>query len=693
LISKSRGNQNISTIINKALNEIKKELVSSDRNVKIHAIQKLLFLYLNHYDIKWASFQTLEILATCGAPGKRNGYTIGQLQYKNSPDYLMLIPQLIRKDLMSQNFNFINSALNFLNGSMDLSLAKELLPDLEKLLNLSNNLIRKKLVLALTKASEKILDNKMGDYWDDLAVKLMAILADKSLTSGLAICIISSIQRVCSNYPQRCMTVFVELMNYFTKCEVNWNLIKIIDIFSMLFTYEKKFTKKKDFVKIFSEQLSKTKSKSVEVQLVKLIITHFDVTTNPAAHELIQNCEERLKTLLFFHDNNLVLISLRILKDLFNKKKITNHTYLNDILKILDSYSQIERLNKNIQLECLEIINLLVSQENYKKIVEHLFSLKDQLGSKMISTILDICTFDTYSRLTAKEEFIWFIDILFSLAESDFGKSTEAKISFVIRDIAQRIDDLRPLIVEKSFNLISLLIQRLTKEKEEDQTQQGKIIFIGKSDFFSETVKIKNPEKLISVLTFIVGEYSNVEVESLTKILKTLLNYLKENEMAKEQYFLPISHCIIKLLFKSYTIISLSDDSMKESLEKFEKVIDYKSNFGQLDILEMNKVIETIIREMNPQNKLTPSLCSHFFEVALLPIHEKAQTMIHPPKDIEVCFPLDEEELNVNKNKEETMITDVKCEFNEIDTRQKENIGTGIKIDKNIYIPNLVKNE
>ena len=50
LIEKSRKANNLSSIVNKALNEIKKELISSDRNVKLNAIQKLIFLELNNFE-------------------------------------------------------------------------------------------------------------------------------------------------------------------------------------------------------------------------------------------------------------------------------------------------------------------------------------------------------------------------------------------------------------------------------------------------------------------------------------------------------------------------------------------------------------------------------------------------------------------------------------------------------------------
>jgi len=696
LITKSRKTTNLSSMMNKALNEIKKELVSTDKNVKVHAIQKLIFFYIHHYDTKGACFHTLEILATCGAPGKRYGYLIGQLQYRSTPDYLMLIPQMIRKDLMSQNLNFINSALNFFIHVVEMTIAKELTPDLEKLFNINNHLLRKKLIIALTKASENFLEADLGRYWDDLIIKFISILNGKELTNGIAICIISSIQKICSKYPDRCITVFVELMNYFTKCEINWNLIKIVDIFGMLFTYEKKFTKKKEFIKIISEQLSKTKSKSVEVQLVKLVISNFDVSTNPTASELFQNCEERLKNLLFFNDNNLVIISLRILKDLFKINKLLSQNYLNDILKILDSQANTEG-NKSIQTECLEILNLCVSKENYKNIVEHLFEIRTQVGGKVIQTILDICTMDTYSRLSTKENFIWFLDILFSLGKSEFGKETELKISFIMRDIAQRIEILREIISDKSFELLTNLIQSVDEQNKDSNNQKKKIQFIGESDFFTENLRLKSPDTLITVLTFIIGEYNKNENENLQKRLSTLIQFISSNRRAKENYFIPITNCLIKLLLRLRSVSKY--ESIGEYLEKLEKLIDYQNNFSELDILEMNAFIKILVKLLRDDTTLNKNIydTGKFFDIQLLPTHEQAQSMVQAHKDISLCFPLNEEELNFNKKSYESL--HIQTSNSQILINNQQNIGStsqnskivdenkDIIIDKKIYSP------
>ena len=84
LITRSRSFSNLSTVINKSLNDIKKELTNPDKNIKVHALLKLLFFYLNNNDIKWANLSSMEIITTCGLKGKRVGYLIAQLQFKNN---------------------------------------------------------------------------------------------------------------------------------------------------------------------------------------------------------------------------------------------------------------------------------------------------------------------------------------------------------------------------------------------------------------------------------------------------------------------------------------------------------------------------------------------------------------------------------------------------------------------------------
>lgn len=653
IIQKSRQSRSISSFLNKSLNDIKKELSNSDKTIKVNALLKLLFLYLNQNDIKWASFNTLEILATCGTQGKRYGYLIAQIQFKNNSECIQLLPNLIRKDLQSQNNTIISNCLSLVNNLINYNLAVDITKDVEKLLNINNNLIRKKIIIALTKASELFLkaDNK-NKFWDDFMIKLISLLSNKSIQNGVAICLISSFQKMSRQFPEKCITVLPTLLEYFMSCNINWCLIKIIDIFATFFTYEPKLARKEKIIKIIAQKLSQTTSKSVEVQMVKLVITNLDKQDhNSVSMELFQNCEERLRNLLFFPDSNLVILSLRILKDLFNKNKLISENYLSDILKILDTGS-----NTLIHLECLEILILCSNKSNFKNIIDHLIQVKDKLKPKVITSIIEICSLDHYSRMETKDDFIWFINILFQMVSDEFMSESELLIGYTIRDIAQRIEELRNYIANKSITVIKSLITRLSTI---EMSEKSKISFLNESELFGDTVSIKSADSIITVLLFIIGDYATV---SSSEIFDWLFEQINSNEYLYQNYFTTIGYCLFKLIVKGVNYIS------KEKIKQFENKCLYTEN-DTLEVIEMKTIFINLLKNIyNIEN-----IESVFFETKLMPLHDKAQQMVPPPTDCElaICFTLNEEELNVKK----------------IEETNNEKGKKIMIVDKNLYTP------
>jgi hypothetical protein len=718
LIEKSRNSSNSSSLMNKTLNDIKTELKSSDKNIKVQAITKLLFLYLHQYDIKWASFNNLlEIIPTCGAKGKRFGYLLAQLQIKNNSDCIQLIPSCLRKDLQAQNLNYMNSALNLVNNIMDYNLAVEMVKDMENLLRINNNLIRKKLIIGLTKVAQKFLQNPQNNFankfWEDLLIRFSSLLEKKEdLSNGVAICIISSIQQICKLYPDKCLIIYPALINYFSTCEINWNLIKIVDIFGMFLNVQPKIANDKMFIQKVAENLTKTKSKSVEVQLVKLVIMNFDPTTKSKIStlitELIKNCEDRLKSLLFFHDGNLVVISLRILKELFHKSKLTASNYIQDILKILDQSCTVGAANKNIQSECLEIIKLSLSKENYKMIVEHLWEKTQNLGTKGILTILDICSYDTYSRLESKENFIWFLNILFNLCEQELGKDTEMEIARLIRDICQRISVLKDFICEKSVSMIRKLISKLNENFHFDEKQN----ILGGNDIIYGIKKSKNrpiSDSLISVLCFIIGEYLEQQeaIEMCVKYFFNLFDLKYEDNFAMEQdinqhaaedkskqhvqarnmYFIQVSTCLVKLLLKTKN---------KEFVDKWidnMELISKKINFTDLESLDMSVILTCLINRIrNSEEKISDLeiLSKSFFNNKLPPLQANAQSLVPLDFDITLNLPINEEELKIDGNRKEENDLNYSSNLPNQILSKDQNINESM-IDKTLYTPNTNK--
>ena len=485
LIRKSRYPEtNIKTFISKAINDIKKELQDKDKNIKITATIKLIFLYINYYEIEWASFTTLEVLSTSGTTGKLYGYLIASLQIKNENDYLQLIPNQIKNDLKKENYNNINSTLTFLNNVMNLPLACELLKNIESLLNLNNKLIRKKTIICLTKCCEKFAINNDFTYWEDYYIKLLYLLNDDSKNNliknqGAEICIISSIQRMCYISPEHVINGFVELMNYFLKCDINWNLIKIIDIFNLLFKYEPKFTKKKEFIKILSEQLMKIKSKSVEIALVKLIITNFNPENNKNCIEITQASEEKLKSLLDSSDNNLLILSIKILENL----TLTKKNYITAVYKIVDNNNE----NPYIIKECLKFLSdeKVIDKNNYKEIIEKIISVENILQDSVINCIEKIFVKNNFAILSNdKQNILWFIDIVFDIAYKQFTKANydnENKISNIIKLLIQNTNNINTEINNKCLEYLNKCLSNENQIKKNNTSDEVNFVIMSTS--------------------------------------------------------------------------------------------------------------------------------------------------------------------------------------------------------------------
>ena len=638
VIRKYRQNEkNQSAFFSKIIDDIKKELANSDKDIKTTALIKLLFLYLNNKNIEWASFTTLEILTTCGIKGKLYAYLIAGLQFKNNNDYLQLIPNQIRSDLHKENLNNINSALNFFCSVVNINISNELIKDIEGQLNLNNNLIRKKVIISLTLCCEQFAKENDFTYWDDFLIKLITILenSNDNDSNKISLTIISCLQKMCKISPEHCITSFVGLMNYFNKCEINWNLIKIIDIFNMLFKYEPKFTKKKEFIKILSEQIVKTKSKSVEVELVKLIMIHFNPQINQNCVDLVNAAEERLKNLLNSSDNNLLILSLQIL-NITSKKA----DYYEDVIKIIDNYLN----NKNILKECVLFLVSVSNKNNFIDIVEKIRKLEKIINKEVVDGIIEICSKNNYELIqNNNDNLLWFVNLLFELGNNLFLNlrklnknkisNTENKISQIIKNLTLNQKNIQNNIVEKCYEICFNL--KDLNEIEENNNNNKKEDKIKNFTFKIDNNNIENyinnnninEKKYYSTffenIFYIISEFS--DYKQIDKYCSKLID-LKEkfyNNFSIKNYNNYIL-CIIKLCIKNSEIL-------KKNKENLINLINSNDN-NEIENIEILSILNSLIFN---ENKFKNELNEELYNIDDL--------------NLEECFPINNEELNFEK--------------------------------------------
>ncbi|CAJ0568040.1 unnamed protein product, partial [Mesorhabditis spiculigera] len=104
LIRGIRNNKdNEARYIASCIEEIKMELKQESTFVKANAIEKLAYLQMLGYDISWASFNIIEVMASTKYTEKRIGYLAAAQSFHDDTEVLMLTTQMIRKDINSPN--------------------------------------------------------------------------------------------------------------------------------------------------------------------------------------------------------------------------------------------------------------------------------------------------------------------------------------------------------------------------------------------------------------------------------------------------------------------------------------------------------------------------------------------------------------------------------------------------------------
>ena len=87
--------------ISSCITDIKKELRSSDRDVKSEALKKATYLQMHGYDISWTAFNCIEVMSQSLYKFKRLGYYAATLALARNTDVILLTTNLFKKDFAS----------------------------------------------------------------------------------------------------------------------------------------------------------------------------------------------------------------------------------------------------------------------------------------------------------------------------------------------------------------------------------------------------------------------------------------------------------------------------------------------------------------------------------------------------------------------------------------------------------------
>uniref|UniRef100_A0AC35GKQ7 Clathrin/coatomer adaptor adaptin-like N-terminal domain-containing protein n=1 Tax=Panagrolaimus sp. PS1159 TaxID=55785 RepID=A0AC35GKQ7_9BILA len=446
LIRGIRNNkENESRYIAACIEEIKQELQLNSTEVKANAVEKLAYLQMLGYDISWAAFNIIEVMASTRFSEKRVGYlAASQCFTKENEELIMMTTNMIRKDLQSSNLYDNGLALTGLACFTTHDLARDLVNDVVNLLSSTRPYVRKKAVLVLYKIFLKYPESLRPTFQ-----RLKDKLEDPD--PGVQSAAVNVICELARKNPRNYLSlapVFFKLMNTSSN---NWMLIKIIKLFGSLVPLEAKLGKK--LLEPLTNLINSTSAMSLLYECINTVIAVLISISSESPADFtasIQLCVQKLGVLIEDSDQNLKYLGLLAMGKILQTHPKAVQAHKDIVLRCLDDKDE------SIRLRALDLLYGMVSRKNIMEIVKKLMQHVDAAeGSfyrdELLSRIIDICSYNNYHYIT---NFEWYISVLVEMTKVE-GSKHGIKIAEQIQDVTVRVKSVRHFSVSQ----MSLLVE------------------------------------------------------------------------------------------------------------------------------------------------------------------------------------------------------------------------------------------
>ncbi|XP_051134314.1 AP-1 complex subunit gamma-2-like [Andrographis paniculata] len=396
-------------VVRKECASIRAAISENDQDYRHRNMAKLMFIHMLGYPTHFGQMECLKLIAAPGFPEKRIGYLGLMLLLDERQEVLMLVTNSIKQDLNHTNQYIVGLALCALGNICSAEMARDLAPEVERLLQFRDPNIRKKAALCTIRIIKKVPD--LADNFINPAASLLKEKHHGVLLSGVQLCNDMS-------------KVSIEALEYFRKKCID-GLVKLLkDLTNSPYTPEYDISGISDpFLHIRLLKLlhvlgqGDADASDTMNDILAQVATKTESNKN-AGNAILYEC---VGTILSIEDNGgLRVLAVNILgKFLSGRDNNFRYVALNMLMKALALDSQAVQRHRATILECvkdsdpsirkkaLELVYLLVNESNVKPLTKELIDY------------LEVSDPDFKGDLTAKicsiverfsPEKIWYID-------------------------------------------------------------------------------------------------------------------------------------------------------------------------------------------------------------------------------------------------------------------------------------------
>ncbi|XP_073280007.1 AP-1 complex subunit gamma-2-like [Primulina huaijiensis] len=396
-------------VVRKECAAIRAAISENDQDYRHRNLAKLMFIHMLGYPTHFGQMECLKLIAHPGFPEKRIGYLGLMLLLDERQEVLMLVTNSIKQDLNHTNQYIVGLALCALGNICSADMARDLAPEVERLLQFRDPNIRKKAALCSIRIIKKVPE--LAENFMNPAAALLKEKHHGVLLTGVQLC-----TDMCK--------VSTEALEHFRKKCVD-GLVKVLkDLSNSPYAPE--------------YDVSGITDPFLHIRLIKLlsVLGQGDTDTSDAMNDILAQVAtktesnknagnailyECVATIMTIEDNSgLRVLAINILgRFLSSRDNNIRYVALNMLMKAISLDSQAVQRHRATILECvkdsdasirkraLELVYLLVNESNVKSLTKELIDylevsdpeFKGDLTSKICSIV------EKFSP-----EKIWYID-------------------------------------------------------------------------------------------------------------------------------------------------------------------------------------------------------------------------------------------------------------------------------------------
>ncbi|QLL30326.1 hypothetical protein HG536_0A01430 [Torulaspora globosa] len=567
-----------------ALSECREEANSPDMNIKTNAILKLTYLEMYGFDMSWANFHILEVMSSSKLQQKRVGYLAASQSFHKDSDVLMLATNLMKKDLkFGGNYDVVKVgiALSGLSTIVTPALAADICDDLFSMLNSPKPYIRKKAVTALFKVFLQYPE-ALRDNFDKFAAKLED--DDTSVLSAM----VSVICELSKQNPKPFIQLSPILYEILVTISNNWIIIRLLKLFTNLSKIEPKLRPK--LLPKILELMDSTMATSVLYESINCIVK--GNMLDGQEYDTAICCLDRLHNFCDSSDPNLRYISCV----LFYKIGKINVAFISQFDKLV--LRLLNDVDISTRSKALELVEGIVNEDNLQSIVLTLLKQLTEEGkavmkigasrfestkeisivitesykTKMMNTIIHICSMDDYSNLS---DFNWYNSVLLDIAmlcQELSEPRLEQKIGEQFRNIMVKVPSMREDTMSTIIKLLSTdsiytQIPGVLKELIWSLGEFSSLIdngddliesIIAKDHYYAPSVQQIVIIALLKIFSHWSNNHEHTDRARLKGIMRSLLRYLERLSCSK--YFEVQERAIESMELLKLSSEALNDD-------------------------------------------------------------------------------------------------------------------------------------